>query len=212
MSERRLREFQEIKIAKDGRGIILLHNASAGASWILSLDFAVGFHQNNATTRWVDAMPAFSGFHDHGPFFSLRKNDRMSAKAIVGRARDVRRATVNLSKLKSKRNFNAQFKYITSTSANRPELEAAKTAAVRHTFAFKHPLPEERMQHACDRRNQSGGCEGGVRLLKFDVCWDAAVCAVSAGGFFSVWNGVRETISDLSYRPDPLELFRVQLR
>src|SRR4029077_14340177 len=42
---------------------------------------------------------------------------------------------------------------------------------------------------------------------KLHVCRDAAVCAVSAGGFFSVWNGVRKTISDLSYRPDPLELF-----
>jgi hypothetical protein len=30
------------------------------------------------------------------------------------------------------------------------------------------------------------GCEGGVRLLKFHVCWDAAVCAVSVGGFFNV--------------------------
>jgi hypothetical protein len=36
-----------------------------------------------------------------------------------------------------------------------------------------------------------GGCEGGGWLLKFCVCWDAAVCAISAGGFFSVWNGVR---------------------
>jgi hypothetical protein len=27
---------------------------------------------------------------------------------------------------------------------------------------------------------------GGVRLLKFYVCWDAAVCAVSVGGFFNV--------------------------
>jgi hypothetical protein len=37
------------------------------------------------------------------------------------------------------------------------------------------------------------GCEGGHRLLKFDVCWDAALCAVSAGGFFSVWDGARKT-------------------
>jgi hypothetical protein len=41
--------------------------------------------------------------------------------------------------------------------------------------------------------NGERGCEGGGRLLKFDVCWDAAVCAVSAGGFFSVWDGVRKT-------------------
>jgi hypothetical protein len=31
-----------------------------------------------------------------------------------------------------------------------------------------------------------GGCEGGAPLLKFLVCWDAAVCAVSAGGFLYV--------------------------
>jgi len=36
------------------------------------------------------------------------------------------------------------------------------------------------------------GCERGGRLLKFNVCWDPAVCAVSAGGFFSVWKAVRK--------------------
>ena len=63
-----------------------------------------------------------------------------------------------------------------------------------------------------------GGCEGGERLLKFLVCWDAAVCAVSAGGFLSVWNGVRKTnvwysvrkTNDwrLAFWPDPLEFLR----
>ncbi len=63
------------------------------------------------------------------------------------------------------------------------------------------------------------GCEWAVPLLKFDVCWDTAVCAVSAGGFFCVLNGVRKAnVSDgvrktndwrPSYWPDPLELFRV---
>src|SRR5882762_5444348 len=38
----------------------------AGASGILSLDFAVGFRHNRATTRWIEAMPALPGFHDHG--------------------------------------------------------------------------------------------------------------------------------------------------
>jgi hypothetical protein len=41
------------------------------------------------------------------------------------------------------------------------------------------PLPGK-----ADGASQS--CEGGVRLLKFHVCWDAAVCAVSADGFFNV--------------------------
>ena len=38
-----------------------------------------------------------------------------------------------------------------------------------------------------------GGCERGAPLLKFLVCWDAAVCAVSAGGFLYVWRDVRKT-------------------
>jgi hypothetical protein len=33
---------------------------------------------------------------------------------------------------------------------------------------------------------------GGARLLKFAVCWDAAVCAVSADGFFDVSAAVGE--------------------
>ena len=65
-----------------------------------------------------------------------------------------------------------------------------------------------------------GGCEAGVRLLKFLVCWDAAVCAVSAGGFLSVWNGVRKTnvwngirkTNDwrLAFWLDPLEFLRAR--
>ena len=41
------------------------------------------------------------------------------------------------------------------------------------------------------RKREPGGCEGRGRLLKFLVCRDAAVYAVSADGFFSVWNSVR---------------------
>jgi hypothetical protein len=89
-------------MAKDRRGINFLQDAATGASWILSLDFAVGFNENRATTRGIDAMPALTGFHDHGPFSSLRKNDWMSAKAIAGRARNVRGATIGLGKQKSK--------------------------------------------------------------------------------------------------------------
>src|SRR5258708_17848082 len=44
----------------------------------------------------------------------------------------------------------------------------------------------------CWRTQLGRGCEGDGWLLKFNVCWDAAVCAVSAGGFFSVWDDVRK--------------------
>jgi len=49
---------------------------------------------------------------------------------------------------------------------------------------------------------------GGERLLKLSVCWDAACCAVSAGGFLLRTCGVANlTIGAPSYRPCPLELF-----
>jgi hypothetical protein len=60
-----------------------------------------------------------------------------------------------------------------------------------------HTLPDVSNDYGVQNRPKQvpfgGGCEGGVRLLKFLVCWDAAVCAVNAGGFFYVWNGVRKT-------------------
>jgi hypothetical protein len=194
VSKCRLRGSQEIKVAKDGRGIRLLHNAAAGASGIFSLDSAVGFHHNRATTRWIDAMPALPGFHNHGPFSSLHKYGWMSAKAIAGWARDERRATLIISKQKSKKIFNVYRIYLISTKR--------MTARLRESGkgGFSPPLrpstfclsggAEGRRSYG---RTRSGGCEGGGRLLKFDVCWDAAVCAVSAGGFFSVWDGVRKT-------------------
>lgn len=53
------------------------------------------------------------------------------------------------------------------------------------------------------------GCEGDKRLLKFDVCWDAAVCAVNAGGFFCALHGVREANGCRPvFWPDPLEFLR----
>ena len=66
-------------------------------------------------------------------------------------------------------------------------------AFVRRAFALKeYRLPEERCSKLLtDAMRQS--CEGDGRLLKFVVCWDAAVCAVSAGGFFSVWDCARKT-------------------
>jgi len=70
---------------------------------------------------------------------------------------------------------------------------------------FRHPRPspfrlsEGAEQQPSGGRTGSGGCEGGGRLLKFDVCWDAAVCAVSAGGFFSVWDGVRKRAFEMAF-------------
>src|SRR6476660_4965674 len=66
-----------------------------------------------------------------------------------------------------------------------------------------------------------GGCEGDAPLLKFLVCWDAAVCAVSAGGFFlrlacrSLGGRVDGRLKDertgaLPFWPAPLEFLRVR--
>jgi len=51
---------------------------------------------------------------------------------------------------------------------------------------------QRRAPTSLPRRQSGGGCSGGGRLLKFNVCWDAAVCAVSAGGFFSVGKAFRK--------------------
>jgi len=51
---------------------------------------------------------------------------------------------------------------------------------------------QRRASTSLPRRQSGGGCSGGGRLLKFNVCWDAAVCAVSAGGFFSVGKAFRK--------------------
>jgi len=54
-----------------------------------------------------------------------------------------------------------------------------------------------------------GSCEGHGRLLRFSVCWDAAVCALCADGFFCVLLGVRKRTTDApSFRPVPLEFLR----
>jgi len=36
-----------------------------------------------------------------------------------------------------------------------------------------------------------GKLRGWRSAAKICVCWDAAVCAVSVGGFFSVWSNLR---------------------
>ena len=58
VGDRRLRVSQKIKIAKDGRGIALLHDVPTGATRILSLNFASYFNEDRATARGIDAMPA----------------------------------------------------------------------------------------------------------------------------------------------------------
>src|SRR6266403_900533 len=68
----------------------------------------------------------------------------------------------------------------------------------------------ERVEQA-EAASPGGGCEGGAPLLKFLVCWDAAVCAVSAGGFLYVWNDVRKTNDRRpAFWADPLEFLRVR--
>src|SRR5207249_2958430 len=63
-------------------------------------------------------------------------------------------------------------------------------------------------QQAVGGRGQAQGCEAHGRLLKFSVCWDAAVCAVSVGGFFSVWDRVcKRRSGDPSFRPDSPRAF-----
>ena len=160
----------------------------------MSLDFAVGFHHNRATTRWIDAMPALPGFHDHGPFSSLSKNGWASAKAIAGWAGDHQGAKISISKLKSKRHFNAKPTYRLSTNGSSTGgLRGAESTGVRCIFALLALIPLRIRATSMPQKQCRGkGCEGGERLLKFVVCWDAAVCAVSAGGFFSVWEGVRK--------------------
>src|SRR5258708_35343296 len=115
VSEHRLRESQEIKVAKNGRGISFLHNAAAGAPRILSLDFAAGFNQKHATTCWIEAMPAFAGFHDHGPFSSLRKNDWKFAKAMVVCAQPKWVPRIIIIKQTFNKNWTITVHYVTRT-------------------------------------------------------------------------------------------------
>src|SRR2546421_671151 len=69
----------------------------------------------------------------------------------------------------------------------------AESTGVRCIFALLALIPLRIRATSMPQKQYGGkGCEGGERLLKFVVCWDAAVCAVSAGGFFSVWEGVRK--------------------
>jgi len=168
----RLRGSQEIKVAKDGRGIRLLHNA-AGASGIFSLDSAVGLHHNRATTRWIDAMPALPGFHDHGPFSSLHKYGWTSAKAIASAARDKRGATLTISKQKSKKIFIVYPTYIISTKEMPVSLRESERMDFRRPFAPspQHVLPQWRgrgttlLRQDHERRLRGGRAAVKIRCL-----------------------------------------------
>jgi len=66
-------------------------------------------------------------------------------------------------------------------------------------------LPEDPVS-AEERANKLAAKESaevarGRAAVKINVCWDAAVCAVSAGGFFSVGMAFRMRTS--ADRPDP---------
>src|SRR2546429_6227786 len=84
-----------------------------------------------------------------------------------------------------------------------------KNARIRRSFASRERSPRQRTtQQAVGGRGQAQGCEAHGRLLKFSVCWDAAVCAVSVGGFFSVWDRVcKRRSGDPSFRPDSPRAF-----
>jgi hypothetical protein len=53
-------------------------------------------------------------------------------------------------------------------------------------YAFSLSSPERKGVSEPQKHTGKQVARGGVRLLKFCVCWDAAVCPISAGGFFSV--------------------------
>jgi hypothetical protein len=73
-SQLRIRELQKIHVAKDRRRKVFLHRAAASAAGIPPLDFTARFDENGATAAGIGAMPAFPGFHDHGPCTSLGKS------------------------------------------------------------------------------------------------------------------------------------------
>src|SRR5260370_2606616 len=75
-------------------------------------------------------MPAFDGFHEHGPFSSLRKNDWKFAKAIVGWAQHKWGTKIIISKQKSKNNFCClSYIYITSTNVGASAVSAGENGA-----------------------------------------------------------------------------------
>src|SRR5712664_2203942 len=102
-------------------------------------------------------MPAFAGFHDHGPFSSLRKNDWMFAKAIVGWARYNGRTKISISKQESKKNFAVYRIYITSTNVVDRRFPRVKMGHIRQTFALTASFAGGAELQACRGSNRDGG-------------------------------------------------------
>jgi hypothetical protein len=70
----RFRELQKIQATKDRRRKVFLQDAAASAAGIPPLDFTGSFDEHGAPAVGIGAMPAFPGFHDHGPCTSLGKS------------------------------------------------------------------------------------------------------------------------------------------
>src|SRR5258708_33485607 len=88
-------------------------------------------------------MPAFAGFHDHGPFSSLRKNDWKFAKAIVGWAQYEWGTKISISKQKSKKNFNVYRIYVTSTNGGGSTVSAGENGAYSPNLRPQGPPSSE---------------------------------------------------------------------
>jgi hypothetical protein len=73
-SEFRLCELRKIQAAKDRRTIVFLQDSAASTAGIPPLDFTRSFDEHGASAGGIGAMPAFPGFHDHGPCTSLGKS------------------------------------------------------------------------------------------------------------------------------------------
>jgi dihydrolipoyl dehydrogenase len=99
-------------------------------------------------------------------------------------------------------------KYITSTGANQKPLHRQRVCKFGAVTPQTGLLQTRSAPGKVLAKRPRRGCEGDGRLLKFSVCWDAAVCAVSAGGFFSVWDNVaNEGPAPRLIGLTPLELF-----
>jgi hypothetical protein len=73
-SKLRFRELQKIQATNDRRRKVFLQDCTASAAGIPPLDFTGSFDEQGATAGGIGAMPAFPGFHDHGPCTSLGKS------------------------------------------------------------------------------------------------------------------------------------------
>jgi hypothetical protein len=104
-SQLRFRELQKIQAAKDRRRKVFLQDAAASAAGIPSLNFTGSFDEHGAPASGIDAMPAFPGFHDHGPVPPFTKAVEMPAKAVQCRPLLILVSNICMSKYKSKGKF-----------------------------------------------------------------------------------------------------------